>query len=114
MTRKPPPKDPGELIHLLAHPKPGNPDAVSRVLAGERPPERHHIRPRVSMVSEGAALAQVVIGGVEWVIDSIEHADDGERFTVTISGPMRALEHGDRVEQGARMAAEVVRRVRTP
>ena len=70
------------------------------------------LHPRVSLASQGAPLAQVVHEGVEWAIDTIAHADDGERLTLTVSGPLRALEHGNRAEQAAVFAGEISRRVK--
>ena len=106
MTRKPPPDD-SNLLHLRATPAP-----VRREVTEEPPEARHAIRPRVSIDTRGAPIVQVVHGGVEWAVDHTSHADDGAELTLTVRGPLRSLEHGDRAEQAVRLAAEVVRRIR--
>lgn len=106
-----PPDDP-KVVHLRTTVDDDG-DIVSRVLSGERPPPREPtIRPRVGFATTGVAIVQMVLGGVEWVVERVDHSEDGARLTVTLSGPLRSLDGASRVKQAAKFAAEVTKRLR--
>ncbi len=107
MTTKPPTEG-AEIHHLHAFPKP--PDTVRRVLSGTPPDPKEpgHLSPRVSMDVRGGAVLQMVLPGVEFVADRVEHEVRGGRLRLTLSGPLRSTTGAPMTAEGAaRIAAEV-------
>jgi hypothetical protein len=92
------PKPPATVHRLKSAPDPDAPPAP--------------VGPRVSFGVKGTALGQIVISGVEFVADTIEHKQADGRLTITISGDMRCMPGEDRNEAAARIAGAVGQRVR--